>query len=70
MYYNLTYASTLRGNNPYLSFAVVTVMEYPILILSVLVVRYIKRRSSQVIVLCISAICSAIPMFLPTREFI
>lgn len=67
MYYNLTYASTLRGNNPYLSFAVVTVMEYPILILSVLVVRYIKRRSSQVIVLCISAICSAIPMFLPTH---
>lgn len=68
VYYNLTYASTLLGGNPYLCFILVAITEYPIWIVAVLLIKYIKRRPSYLIVLSISAICSAASMFLPKRK--
>ncbi|KAM7281964.1 organic cation transporter protein [Ixodes scapularis] len=58
LYYNLTYSSILLGGNPYVSFALMAAMEYPVRLISVLFINYIRRRPSYVILYAFSALCS------------
>lgn len=67
LYYNLTYSSILLGGNPYVSFALMAAMEYPVRLISVLFINYIRRRPSYVILYAFSALCSVVIIFLPKR---
>lgn len=65
LYYNLTYSSILIGSNPYVSFLLMAVMEFPVRIIGVLFVNYMKRRTSYVVLYGFTALCSLSAIFLP-----
>ncbi|CAN7937100.1 unnamed protein product [Ixodes hexagonus] len=65
LYYNLTYSSILLGSNPYVSFALMAAMEYPVRLVSVLFINYVKRRPSYVILYIFSGLCSLAIIFIP-----
>ncbi|CAN7937102.1 unnamed protein product [Ixodes hexagonus] len=65
LYYNLTYSSILIGANPYVSFLLMALMEIPVRIIAVLIVNYVKRRTSYVVLYGFTALCSLSAIFLP-----
>uniref|UniRef100_A0A0K8R636 Putative organic cation/carnitine transporter n=1 Tax=Ixodes ricinus TaxID=34613 RepID=A0A0K8R636_IXORI len=65
LYYNLTYSSILIGKNPYVSFLSMAAMEFPVRIIGVIFVNYMKRRTSYVVLYGFTALCSLSAIFLP-----
>lgn len=64
-YYNLTYSSILLGNNPYLSFSLMALTEYPTRIVSIFIIKYMRRRTAYVVMYSIGGICAAAVIFVP-----
>ncbi|KAL3228344.1 hypothetical protein MRX96_024005 [Rhipicephalus microplus] len=66
VYYNLTYSSILLGD-PYLSFALVAVAEYPGRLLGVACVNYLHRRTAYIALYSFASLCSAAAIFVPAE---
>ncbi|XP_064457464.1 organic cation transporter protein-like [Ornithodoros turicata] len=62
-YYNLTYTSILLGSNPYLSFALVALSEFPSRIMTVFLVKYVRRRTTYMTMYTMGAVCSGAAIF-------
>lgn len=67
IYYNLTYSSILLGSNPYASFALVAAIEYPVRLVAVLFINYVRRRPSYIVLYSFAGLCSTVSIFLPKR---
>ncbi|KAM7304397.1 organic cation transporter protein [Ixodes scapularis] len=67
IYYNLTYSSVLLGSNPYTSFALVAAIEYPVRLVAVLFINYVRRRPSYIVLYAFAGLCSTVSIFLPKR---
>ncbi|XP_064459082.1 solute carrier family 22 member 11-like [Ornithodoros turicata] len=65
VYYNLTYSSIQLGKNPFLSFALVALIEYPSCIISVGLVRYVRRRSAYLVMYGAGSVLSGAVIFIP-----